>query len=120
MPQNSLTLCVDDTGVYYRVPICVINEPIGYDADFQLQKLKNKKAPKETELSLKFRSKHGDLAVKPTNQLPIGEFKQMFLDKCGEKTEGLTTDNIRLFAMGKELKNDLFLYSYDLITESTV
>ena len=42
MPQNSLTLCIDETGVYYRVPICLINDPIGYDADFQAQKLKSK------------------------------------------------------------------------------
>ena len=25
-----------------------------------------------------------------------------------------------MFAMGKELKNDLFLYSYDIMNESTV
>jgi hypothetical protein len=47
MPQNSLTLCIDETGVYYRVPICLINDPIGYDADFQAQKLKNKTQPPE-------------------------------------------------------------------------
>jgi len=47
MPQNSLTLCIDDTGVYYRVPICLINDPISYDADFQAQKLRGKKAPPE-------------------------------------------------------------------------
>ena len=47
MPQNSLTLCIDETGIYYRVPICVINDPINYDADFQTQKLKNKKEPGE-------------------------------------------------------------------------
>ena len=88
MPQNSLTLCVDDTGVYYRVPICVINEPIGYDADFQLQKLKNKKAPAEVQMTLNLRStKMGDIEVKPSNQLPINDFKQMYLDRCGEKAK---------------------------------
>lgn len=50
MPQNSLTLCIDETGVYYRVPICLINDPIGYDADYQAQKLKSKKAPDEQHL----------------------------------------------------------------------
>lgn len=34
MPQNSLTLCIDESGVYYRVPICIINDPINYDIDF--------------------------------------------------------------------------------------
>lgn len=56
MPQNSLTLCIDETGVYYRVPICLINDPISYDADYQAQKLKNKKAPAEAEMTLKIRN----------------------------------------------------------------
>jgi len=50
-----LTLCIDDTGVYYRVPICVINDPISYDADFLAEKLKNKEAPAEVQMSLKAR-----------------------------------------------------------------
>ena len=62
MPQNSLTLCIDDTGVYYRVPICLINEPCGYDADFLAQKLKGKKAPPECMMSLKGRhAEKGDV-----------------------------------------------------------
>lgn len=34
MPNNSLTLLIDETGIYYRVPICLINDPISYDADY--------------------------------------------------------------------------------------
>jgi hypothetical protein len=34
MPQNSLTLVVDETGMYYRVSICVINDPENFKADF--------------------------------------------------------------------------------------
>lgn len=34
MPNNSLTLLIDETGFYYRVPICLINDPITYDADY--------------------------------------------------------------------------------------
>lgn len=33
MPQNSLTLVIDENGVYYRVPISCINEPTKYSAD---------------------------------------------------------------------------------------
>ena len=47
MPQNSLTLVVDASGVYYRVPVCVINDPITYDKDYMTQKLKKKEAPKK-------------------------------------------------------------------------
>ena len=45
MPQNSLTLVVDETGMYYRVPICMINDPMNYDADFVNEKLKLKAKP---------------------------------------------------------------------------
>jgi hypothetical protein len=42
MPQNSLTLVIDEGGVYYRVPISCINEPINYSIDYQDSKLKDK------------------------------------------------------------------------------
>jgi len=47
MPQNSLTLVVDETGMYYRVPICMINDPMNYDADFVNEKLKLKQRPSQ-------------------------------------------------------------------------
>lgn len=47
MPQNSLTLVIDENGVYYRVPICCINEPLNYNVNYQDQKLKNKSKPAE-------------------------------------------------------------------------
>jgi len=34
MPQNSLTLVIDENGVYYRVPICCINEPLNFSVNF--------------------------------------------------------------------------------------
>ncbi len=30
IPQGSLTLVIDDSGVYYRVPICCINKPLAH------------------------------------------------------------------------------------------
>ena len=45
MPQNSLTLVIDESGIYYRIPICVINEPLNFNADYLAEKLKNKEAP---------------------------------------------------------------------------
>ena len=33
-------------------------------------------------------------------------------EKCAEK--GVDLSKLRFFCMGKELKNDLFLYSYDV------
>ena len=76
MPNNSLTHCIDDSGVYYRIPICVINDPINYDADFQTQKLKNKKQPDEKGMTLKCRhASKGDLIMELSNLLTIVDFK---------------------------------------------
>ena len=47
MPQNSLTLVVDEQGMYYRLPLCVINDPMNFNADHLAKKLVDKKAPKE-------------------------------------------------------------------------
>jgi hypothetical protein len=47
MPQNSLTLAIDENGVYYRVPISCINEPLNYNVNYQDQKLKSKNKPQE-------------------------------------------------------------------------
>ena len=81
MPQNSLTLCIDETGVYYRVPICLINDPIGYDADYQAQKLKSKKAPDEQQLKLKFRNTSmGDVEMDLSNLVGISDLKKMYVD----------------------------------------
>lgn len=124
MPQNSLTLCIDETGVYYRVPICLINDPIGYDADYQAQKLKSKKAPDEVQLKLKFRNTSmGDVEMDLSNLVGIADLKKMYVDLLEQKelSKGkIDTSLIRLFAMGKELKDDLFVYSYDIMNESTV
>ena len=47
MPSNSLTLVVDEQGIYYRVPISCINEPINYNVNYVDQKLKQKPKPPE-------------------------------------------------------------------------
>ena len=52
MPNNSLTLCIDEQGIYYRLPVCVINNPLNYDADFQAEKLKSKEQPPEKYLEV--------------------------------------------------------------------
>lgn len=121
MPQNSLTLCIDDTGVYYRVPICLINDPCSFDADFLAQKLKGKKAPAECTMTLKARhAAKGDVMIESSNLITIPEFKKAYVKALKKNGKGLQIDKIRMFAMGKELKDDLFLYSYDIMNESTV
>lgn len=54
MPQGSLTLIIDDTGAYFRVPIACINDPIRYSVDKPMDKMKSKDQPKEVILNVWF------------------------------------------------------------------
>jgi hypothetical protein len=62
----------------------------------------------------------GDVVLKPSNLISIVDFKEMYITALKGNGKGLSSGNIRMFAMGKELKDDLFLYSYDILNESTV
>jgi Ubiquitin-binding domain len=53
MPQNSLTLIIDENGVYYRVPLCCINDPVNYSVNFIDQKIKEKPKPPQKNLNVK-------------------------------------------------------------------
>ena len=53
-----------------------------------------------------------------SNLLSIYEFKQAYIDKLGDRN--LKPEKLRLFCLGKELKDDLFLYSYDIVDEMTI
>lgn len=47
MPQNSISFCIDQAGVYYRIPIACINDPVNYEKDYQNKILQEKKRPDE-------------------------------------------------------------------------
>jgi hypothetical protein len=47
-----LTAVIDENGVYYRIPIACINEPIAYNKNEELQLLKNKSVANETKLNV--------------------------------------------------------------------
>ena len=55
-----------------------------------------------------------------SNLVSIVEFKQSYIEKLGAQAEGLKVENVRMFCLGKELKDDLFLYTYDIADEMTV
>lgn len=70
-------------------------------------------------MTLKVRNAaRGDKVLNMTNLLPISDFKIMYVNELSDPD--VTVDKIRMFAMGKELKDDLFIFSYDIINESTV
>ena len=55
-----------------------------------------------------------------SNLKSVEQFKYDYIEQLGDAGTDLTPQKIRMFAMGKELKDDLFLYSYDIMNESTV
>ena len=58
--------------------------------------------------------------MKPSNHLSIPEFKKMYIKALKKDGKDLSVEQVRMFAMGKELKDDLFLYSYEIPNEMTV
>jgi hypothetical protein len=48
----------------------------------------------------------------------IRSFKEKYIIRIEDKE--MKPENIRMFCLGKELKDDLFLYSYDLMDEMAV
>lgn len=62
-------------------------------------------------------NKYGDILIECSNLMGIVDFKKLYITKT---KDDLDASNLRMFAMGKELKDDLFIYSYDIINESTV
>jgi len=62
----------------------------------------------------------GDKVLECSNLLPVSKFKELYIEELGEAGAELELSKLRMFAMGKELKDDLFVYSYDIMNESTV
>jgi hypothetical protein len=50
LPQNSLTTCIDASGVYYRIPIACINDPLKYEQDHAMKALEAKDKPEEATI----------------------------------------------------------------------
>ena len=109
MPQNSLTLVIDEQGVYYRVPLCCINEP----EEFSCKAGPEKEKPPEIHFKcLKFRQGAHDHTIEVSNWCSVIDLKNKYIVLA--KVEGYTGEQLRFFCLGKELKNDQFLYSYDM------
>lgn len=144
MPQKSLTTCIDATGVYYRVPIACINDPVNYDKNYQLQRMMQKQAPAKSQIKVSFRTvsltspnfllllriqnvKIGfmsdpSMAITTDfdNDIKMGELKQLFIDKLKadlDKGHDLEAQRLRFLCLGKELKDDMMAYQYDLTDE---
>ena len=83
MPQNSLTTCIDQAGVYYRVPIACINDPVNYEQNYQQQKLREKAKPQKADVKgIKIRLFPDKMVTTDVpNDHSIKQLKQLYLDK---------------------------------------
>lgn len=54
----------------------------------------------------------GDKKFTLSNKASVEQVKLQYLTEVG--LDGTSLEKIRLFCLGKELKDDLFLYSYDI------
>ena len=58
----------------------MINDPIGFDADFQTQKLKSKKEPDQMQMTLKIRhAVRGDIILEVSNLMSVVDFKKEYI-----------------------------------------
>ena len=64
------------------------------------------------------------MKLEVSNWSTILQLKQLFCQACNQRDKfngvSIKPDYIRMFCLGKELKDDLFLYSYDIKEEMTV
>ena len=69
--------------------------------------------------NLKVRSSRGpDQLFTVSNLILVLDFKKKFIEKLDDKN--LKIENVRMFCLGKELRDDLFLYSYDIIDDMAI
>jgi hypothetical protein len=64
------------------------------------------------------RSSKGDCELAVSNLVSILDFKKKYIEKTGDAD--LKPDHLRLFCLGKELKDEMFLYSYDISDEMAI
>jgi len=66
---------------------------------------------------LKIRSVKGDSTLACSNHTSIKDLKEKYAASLGGK---VLAEELRFFCLGKELKDDLFIYSYEIKDEMTV
>ena len=61
-----------------------------------------------------------DICEDVSNLMSVADLKKLFLDKLGSKSAGLDAKKLRFFCLGKELQDDLYVYSYNLMDDITI
>lgn len=80
--------------------------------------MKAKKAPADKQITIKVRNVVlGDHDILCSILSSVEQVKTLYLATCDEAKvaeKSADVSKIRFFCLGKELKNDLFLYSYEM------
>lgn len=102
--KNCINVSYDALGGLYEIPNYCIHDPSIYDLPED-----HKKKPNEKKI--KFKARHGvkHLKLKSSNYSSVKKIKMSVAKKLGT-----TFDKIRLFFSGKEMKNDMPLWNYNV------
>ena len=107
--NNCINITYDASGALYEIPNYCINEPYKYEI------VENEKEkPKEEKVSFRLKGTH-KTKITCSNYETIEKVKQ----KIGKKYK-VEIDKVRLFFYGKELKNDLELWNYNVSNDCVV
>ena len=107
--NNCINITYDASGALYEIPNYCINEPYKYEI------VENEKEkPKEEKVSFRLKGTH-KTKITCSNYETIEKVKQ----KIGKKYK-VEINKIRLFFYGKELKNDLELWNYNVSNDCVV
>lgn len=111
--NDSITLVIDSSGIYYRVPIACINDPVKYVESEEKKKIESKAKPAEIHFKcLKMRAAgENDVIISTSNWTGILDLKKLYLEKS---KRDVALERVRFFCMGRELKDENCLYSYDV------
>ena len=102
--KNCINVSYDALGALYEIPNYCIHDPMVYELPED-----NKKKPNEKKIKFKARNGMKFLKLKSSNYASVKKIKT----NIGKKI-GTTYDKIRLFFSGKEMKNDLQLWNYNV------
>ena len=110
-PYNKcINVSYDALGGLYEIPNYCIHDPMVYDIPED-----NKVKPQEKKIKFKARNGAKFIKLKSSNYSSVEKIKKTIAKKIGN-----TFDKIRLFFSGKEMKNDLQLWNYNVDDEVVI
>lgn len=102
--KNCINVSYDALGGLYEIPNYCIHDPMVYDIPED-----NKSKPEEKKIKFKARYGNRHITLKSSNYSTVKKIKTSIAKKLET-----TFDKIRLFFSGKEMKNELQIWNYNV------